>query len=196
MKKAVMILICLSVSHLLLAQEATRQKEIGLVFNNFDNFGLTFKTGTEKAMWRFNTLSFNGNFIEKTNNNDENEEGNLGFGLNIGREYRTIANEKLELRIGADLSFRYQKYKSEDLAGSGRIREDIYYYPGINMVLGLNYLISDNLLFGAEVLPSVSYVKGTREISYPNQPVDKDEEKGFTWGFTNKWVLISIAYRF
>ena len=50
MKKPLMLLICLTMTYSLMAQEQepvqekVKQKEVGLVFRNLDNFGLTFKT--------------------------------------------------------------------------------------------------------------------------------------------------------
>lgn len=46
MRKSLLILLCLSMSYVLMAQETVKQQEIGLVFGNPDNFGLTYKTGT------------------------------------------------------------------------------------------------------------------------------------------------------
>lgn len=58
MKKLFVILLCLSATLLSEAQENPKQKEAGIIFNNLDNFGLTYKIGNNKALWRFNTLFF------------------------------------------------------------------------------------------------------------------------------------------
>jgi hypothetical protein len=39
-----------------MAQEPVKQREIGLAFRNLHEFGLTFKTGNDKSLWRFNAV--------------------------------------------------------------------------------------------------------------------------------------------
>ena len=113
MKKSLMILLCLSMSYILMAQETVKQKEIGLVFSNLDNFGLTFKSGTDKSLWRFNTLFISGNNLDNTADSLVNKQSNIGFGVKIGKEYRKDLVNNLELRFGADLSFSYNQSKSD-----------------------------------------------------------------------------------
>ena len=106
MKKSLLIVLCLSMSYYLMAQEneKVKQKEIGLVFSNLDNFGLTYKTGTEKSLWRFTTLFISGDNIEETEDSLLSKQNKLGFGVKIGKEYRKNIAQNLELRFGADLS--------------------------------------------------------------------------------------------
>ena len=33
-------------------------KELGIIFSNFDNYGLTFRIGNQKKLLRINTISF------------------------------------------------------------------------------------------------------------------------------------------
>jgi hypothetical protein len=70
-------------SYYLMAQETVKQKEIGLVFSNLDNFGLTFKTGTDKSLWRFNTLFISGSNMDNTADSLVNNQSNMGFGVKI-----------------------------------------------------------------------------------------------------------------
>ena len=107
MKKSLLILLCLSMSYYLIAQETVKQREIGLVFSNLDNFGLTFKIGTDKSLWRFNTLFITGNNMDNTSDSLVNKQNNMGFGVKIGKEYRKKIVANLELRFGADISFTY-----------------------------------------------------------------------------------------
>jgi len=83
MKKSLFILTALSMSFFLMAQGQSKQKEIGLVFNNLNNFGLTFRTGTEKALWRFNTLYLSGNNMTQTADSSETKNISNGFGLKL-----------------------------------------------------------------------------------------------------------------
>ena len=57
MKKRFLLIAIAFLGFSTFAQEKTkvRTKEVGLTFYNFDGFGLTYRIGKEKAMWRFNT---------------------------------------------------------------------------------------------------------------------------------------------
>jgi len=48
MKKTVLIMMALTMSLFVTAQEKTRQMEVGLAFSNLNSFGLTFKIGSKK----------------------------------------------------------------------------------------------------------------------------------------------------
>lgn len=199
MKKTLMILICLSMSYILLAQETVKQKEIGLVFMNLDNFGLTFKTGTDKSLWRFNTLFISGNNMENTTDSFVHKHSNMGFGVGIGKEYRKNIVENLELRFGADLSFTYSQSKSDNdhktIDINDSLSERITYIPGVNLVFGLNYKLSGNIVIGVELLPNFRYTTGTS--THINNDVEvKSDISGFNYGLSNTSVLLSLSYRF
>jgi len=89
MKKNVLILLTIIMSYTLMAQQ--KQKEVGLVFNNLNNFGLSYKTGTNKALWRFNTMFISGYNINSSSDRDSisdvNNENLFGFGISMGREF-------------------------------------------------------------------------------------------------------------
>lgn len=203
MRKSLLILLCLSMSYFLMAQETIKQKEIGLVFSSLDNFGLTFKTGTEKALWRFNTLFVSGGSMANTADSMVNEQSSFGFGFKIGKEFRKDLVEKLELRFGADLSFSYAQSKSEiddkSVNDYDRVKEQTTYRPGVNLVFGFNYELSDNFMIGAELLPSFNYNTGTsiEKIYYTNNGDEvKSDISGISFGLSNTPVLLSLSYRF
>ncbi len=203
MRKSLMILFCLSMSYYLMAQETVKQKEIGLVFSNLDNFGLTFKTGTDKSLWRFNTLFISGSNMDNTADSLVNNQSNMGFGVKIGKEYRKVLVDNLELRFGADLSFTYSQLKSEyddkTVNDYDRLNEQTTYGPGVNLVFGFNYKLGDNFVIGAEVLPNFSYTTGTsiEKYYYTNNGDEvKSDISGFNYGLSNTSVLLSLAYRF
>ena len=190
MKKSLLILLCLSLSYFLNAQETEKQKEIGIVINNLDNFGITYKIGTEKSLWRFNTLFLSGN----NRDHDTESYNRLGFGIGLGKEYRKGITDKLELRFGADLSFIYTqlKYDYDD-----RIEEYTEYNPGIYLVFGFNFLLKDNFIIGAEILPDISYSTGVINEKYLDDGTEvKTNFSGFNYGLSNNSALLSFAYRF
>ncbi len=203
MKKYLIVFIGLSLPIFMKAQESEKQKEIGIVFSNLDNFGLTFKTGTNKSLWRFTTLYMSGGKSDRDSNVSDDKYNGFGFGIGIGKEFRKDIVKKLELRFGADLSFSYAYQKSEH-----EDKTDNYYnnyskqktfHPGINLVFGLNYELNDHLIIGAELLPYFRYEIG-KSVSKNYYTNNGDEVKtdisGFNYGLSNSSVLLSLVYRF
>jgi len=201
MKKIFLTFATLTLSLFVMSQEVTKQKEVGLVFNNLNNFGLTFKTGTNNSLWRFNTLFINGNNSDEIADSLENKNKSMGFGIRIGKEYRKIIVKNLEFRYGADLSFsyNYSKYDYDDktVNNSDRLNERTKYTPKINLVFGLNYVFNNNFIVGAEILPYFSYTTGTitEDYYYNNNKTESDISE-FNYGLSNSSVLVSLAYRF
>lgn len=205
MKKPLLILLTLTfaVPFFLMAQETTKQKEAGLVSSNLSNFGLTFKTGTATSMWRFNTLIISGSDSEKSGDSTLSSLINAGFDIKIGKEFRKEISENFEFRYGVDLSFSYDRALTEEddksIADADHRQEQTTYQPGINLVLGMNYILNDNFVFGAELMPYFRYTTGT--YTYMNHynnggREDKHDISGFNYGISNSSVLLSIAYRF
>ena len=165
MKKSLMFLLCFSFPYFLLAQESNKQKEIGLVFSSFDSFGLTYKTGTAKSLWRFNTLFINGSKTDKSSDLLDETQNAMGFGIKFGREFRKVVAGNLELRYGADISFSYamskNKHDDKTEADNDIINNQTTYRPGINLMFGLNYVLKDKLVIGAEIMPGITYTTGT-----------------------------------
>ncbi len=208
MKKISLLLLSVSLSYFVIAQESThqqepiKQKEVGLAFSNLDNFGFTYKFGTDKSLWRLNTLFLRGNHMEMPTDSILNVQNELGFGVKFGKEYRKEIVENLEFRYGADLSFNYSASKSEiddrTLMNMNRLHERKTYSPGINLVLGLNYVVKDKLVIGAEILPNFSYstttqIQKTTSSNYNNEV--RRNITGFNYGFSSSSLLLSIAYR-
>lgn len=203
MKKTLLLLVCVSMAYLTMAQEPVKQKEVGVVFSSLNNFGLTYKTGTDKSLWRFTTLSLSGNDQESIGETTENTSTSMGFGVKIGKEYRNNIGEKLEFRYGADLSFSYSYNKNVDANrianGYGSSRVEKIYSPGVNLVFGLNYLISENIILGAEILPYFTYNTGTsiKQEIYPIIGKEiKTDISGYRYGISTSSVLLSLVYRF
>ena len=207
MRDSLLILLCLAFPFLSKAQEPVKQKqkEIGFVFSNLNNFGLTFKTGSDKALWRFNTLLASGENTISTSVSDSIDMNfnSIGFGVTVGREYRKIIATNLELRMGADLSFSYFQSKSEyddlSILDEDRKSESTTYQPGINLVFGFNYVIKENIVLGVELLPRINYTS-TKTVEknphYSDQEEIKRETSGFIYGFTNQAAMLSVAFRF
>ncbi len=199
MKKLVLILLSLSLSYGVMAQEkvTSKQKEVGIVFQNLDNFGLTYKVGNKKSLWRFNTLFLTGSSFE-TENQDVTETANrTGIGFKIGREYRKNIINNLDLKLGVDLGFTYSKNKRE---GSPITSERKVYTYGFNLIFGFNYLLGDNIALGVELLPYFTYIddESTRSHKFGGTITNKKilGEKGFRYGISNNSVMFTLAYKF
>ncbi len=201
MKKSVLILLSFTMSIFVVAQELPKIKEVGIVFSSLDNFGLTFKIGKENSLWRFNTLLINGGNMEETLDSVVSKTSSVGFGFGFGKEYRKILVKNFELRFGADLSFRFIHQKNElndnRVNGYDRSRNKTFYEPGFNLVIGFNYVINDQFIIGAEILPYFSYTFGSiDEIHSVDDKEMKTDISGFHYGLSNTSIMLSLGYRF
>ena len=203
MKKFILVLTAIALIFSLTSQGQTKQREVGLVFNSLNNFGLTFRTGTEKGLWRFNTLYLSaGNTIEKSDKTETTTTNN-GIEVKFGREWRKNITGNLEFRIGADISFYYNYMKADiddkTSTDADVIRRATTYTPGINLVLGFNYVILKNFVIGVEMMPNFRYTTGTstEKFIYSNNPVEeKSTISGIGYGISNSSVMLNLLYRF
>ncbi|HEY3403741.1 MAG TPA: hypothetical protein VGK59_10165 [Ohtaekwangia sp.] len=198
MKKLLLLLVLPLVSSLY-AQEISKRKEVGLTFRSLDYFGITFRTGNNHALWRFNSIVLSGNSEKQSADSVESENSGSGFEFSIGREFRKGITEKLTLRYGADVSFGYSKSRNKtddkSVVDDDYLSERYTYGPGVNLVIGLNYAISKDFTVGAEMLPSFQYRTGkatTDSYYYPN--VERDIS-AFSYGLYNS-VTLSLVYQF
>jgi len=204
MKNLLLILFCLSTPFFITAQETVKQKEVGLSFHNLDNFGIAFKTGTAKALWRFNTLFISGGERDEISDSSEFKQSSSGFGVGFGRENRKEIGKNIELRYGIDLFFSYSKSlfdnNSKRVNYYDLLQEIETYRQGINLVFGFNYVINESIVLGAELLPSLYYVTGTsivkRDDNYNGEQVDESDITGFEYGLSNNSARLSVSYRF
>jgi len=204
MKRSFMIFIAFAMPLCIIAQEKNKQNEVGIAFNSFNNFGLTYKTGTDKSLWRFSTLLLNGNHSTAESDDSLNtSRSSIGFTIKAGREYRKEILDNFEFRIGLDLSFSYSYSKldmdDKSIENENRMNQETRYEPGINLVLGLNYMINKNLILGAELMPYLTYYSGElkEKIYYVNEGDEvKTESSGFRYGLSNTSLLLTLAYRF
>jgi len=201
MKKTSLFILTIFLSFYSTAQDSPKQKEVGLVMSNFDNFGLTYRFGTSKSLWRLNTLFLRSNELSQVSDSLEQASNSFGVGIAIGKEFRNPITNNLEFRYGVDLSFNYSSAKStiDDKTSSNNDREtgSTIYKPGVNFVFGLNYVIKDNFIIGAELLPGIVYSTGTRETyNFVTGENDISDISGFSYGITNTSARLSFLLRF
>lgn len=108
---------------------------------------------------------------------------------------------KIEFRYGADLAFRYNtsvnetQSKLENRLDNSKTKT---YSPGANLVLGFNYLISEDLILGIEFLPNFFYDIGESESKTKNadlETIRKSDNSGFNLGISSSAVLFTLTYR-
>lgn len=196
MKKLVLSLFAFTIAILIVAQEKPKIKEVGIVFSNLDNFGLSFKIGKEKALWRINALLISGGNSERTKDTIVSKDNSFGFGIGIGREYRKTIAKNFEFRYGADLSFSYHHQKSElKFSENSTFSTTIHYVPRINFVLGFNYVIKEQFIIGAEILPYISYTFGSSVDENSTEKTETDFSR-IGYGLSNTSIMVSVGYRF
>lgn len=197
MKKLVLSFITLAITMTIVAQEKPKTKEIGIVFSNLDNFGLSFKIGKEKALWRINTMLIDGWNMEETMDSAVSKTSSIGIMIGVGREYRKSIAKNLELRYGADLSFRYQNNKIDFIDNENtRLSTRTFYEPGVNLVFGFNYVIKEQLVIGAEILPYFSYTFGSTVHELNDDDKIETDISGIDYGLSNTSIMVSVGYRF
>jgi hypothetical protein len=197
MKKIFLLTALITLGLSLFAQEIVNQTQVGLVFNNFDNFGLSFKKGFNKFMWRYNLMSIDGN---KTYDiTDTTSQTKFGISLAIGNEFKKKITDNFEFCFGYDFSYSYSQVKNtDDNSTSKSYTKTSYKVPGVNLVFGLNCIIKDHFVIGAELLPFYSRIKQTdfKGTKNDGSEVEISEKKDYSYGLSSSSVRVSLAYRF
>ena len=181
------------------AQETSKTREIGLTTSDLNSFGVTYRKGNESSVWRFNALSSSLSF-----NNDERDDldsdlSTFGFGLSIGKEWRSPVKDKLELRYGFDLRYSYSHGKTESFnTNLNSTVENISnsFETGINGVFGFNFLFTNEFLLGGEFLPTLYYGSSKLEIDDPQGQSSTRNTDSFGFRMNTSSVRLSLLYRF
>jgi len=199
MKKITICLFLLATAFGMKAQEKENQKEVGVQFSSLNSFGLTYKSGTSKSLWRYNVLAARLGNIDHNFENDTFDQSHNSFNISasIGKEYRKEIATNLEFRYGVDISFdyNYNKNRNGPLLLNNFYAKRQAYSPGVNAVIGLNYVINDKLVIGAEILPNVQYSFGEVE-RLDNGTVYKGDLREWNFGLNSNSARLSVAYRF
>jgi len=211
MKKVIFVLLFAALSLASTAQkkpenQVTKVKvnELGLTFSNFDRFGLTYKTGRDQSIWRFQTFVASKDHRETSTNDYSTDRKNqsVDYTVKIGRTHISQISKEFDFRLGADLFYGYSKNKDEsNIVNEGTpeiMDERILHSFGLNFVLGFHHLVNDHILIGAELLPYFSYRTGTTE-TYVNHETDDSttsDISGYSYGLSNNSVQVNLIYRF
>ncbi|HZK94029.1 MAG TPA: hypothetical protein VFC67_07465 [Prolixibacteraceae bacterium] len=180
MKKLTVLLVLIFILlNDLYSQEKTSSKEVGLYFSSLNSFGVRYKFGNEKRMFRLTALSLS---AERTTSPDQNK---AGAGLNFGVELPFRITDVFSFYYGPELrsSFNHQKiyYTSFDY---NSINE---YNVGIGMILGFSRSFQSNIIVSVEIVPGFSYNKIVS---------DNVDTTSFGFGLYSNSAAITIGYRF
>lgn len=192
------ILITLSLFAITLGSMAQKHKEVGINFSSMDNFGLSYKTGGERAMWRFSTF-VDGTALTTGTDADKIVQGASGLGAAIGFEFNRPLSGDLSFRWGSDLFANTTRETRTTMVNSRNVKEaSIRNQRGFNLVLGLNYLMNEKFVLGFEVLPSVTYTIAKEKVpaTLGNQQETNELFTAWSYGLNTNWLRLTAAFRF
>lgn len=190
---SLILLFSLSISF---AQEVQKVKELGITFEDFYGFGITYRFGHENAVWRVNAINSNNSSFTNDQDLYSTTNNGINLGASIGREIRKPLRDNFELRYGVDVGFSYSKFENKLNDGTlNRKDTRTTYTPNVGLVLGFNYL-TPQIIIGAELTPSLGYTT-TEVINKDYNSGSRDESLGYGYStnFSSLSALISVAYR-
>ncbi len=195
-------IVTILVSSGLFAQESPpiHYKQFGFNFSSLNSFGLHFKTGNEKTLFRLNLLALDlGQNSEwgRPQDSIDLKSSSFGFGIRAGFEKHIPVAARFDFIWGieAGINMNYQKMKQHGIYYNDYETSSWSVAPLIDVVLGATYTISDHLVFGAEITPGIRYSFGKTKSTYPNNTIETTDSD-FSFGFSNNSANLSVAYRF
>jgi hypothetical protein len=170
----------------LYSQEKTKSKEVGLYFSSLDAFGIRYKFGNEKHMFRITALSLNVASNKSDNGNGQTQDiKTSGAGINFGIEFPVKITDKFNFYYGGELGASYNHYNSEITDNDPNTANS--YGGEAGFILGFAYSINPSFSLSAEIVPRFYY-------SYTKQNDTKTSVFGF--GFSNNSAALTLGYRF
>lgn len=201
MNRIILLLPLLLIISTTQAQEKVKQKEIGITFKNLDNFGLSYKFGNINRMWRVGTFMLDGHksTLMEPDKNDK-EINSKGFELSFGREYRKAINSKIDFRYGLDVFYSWKRTKKKDVISSYSFNpffSEKNSKTGLRLIFGMNYKLADNLILGAEILPTMAWARTKLENSPYKSKVEVIQEiETFEYDLSNASAILTLAFQF
>ncbi|MBS2099456.1 hypothetical protein [Carboxylicivirga linearis] len=191
------------------SQESHTIKELGLIFGEGNSPGITFRVGKPNSLFRFSSLLINGEKTTLSTASNDIDQKYYGLGLMVGKEFRIQLTDNLWARQGIDLTFRYQYEEvyypngsynqtvyGSYYSNSGDLTEETNtYIPGFDLVFGLNYELTDNLIVGIELLPYFQMIKSKESITQGDNPTEDIKTRQFKYGIDSNSALLSIVLR-
>jgi hypothetical protein len=190
-QKCLLVFFCLLFGWNSFAQKNSNIHEVGLTFNSNLDFGLIYKTGTEKSVFRLQGLFLNGSHQSAPNGNNTNLNNNsYGFGISLGSEFRQNIAKNLFLIYGFGAG---AQYVGQDVINNGIVEQYHHIFsPKINLVVGFSYVLKEHWIFSIEALPYIQYDAITQSSGNSLGVVSSR----ITYGMNMASVRLVIAHRF
>lgn len=190
-KKCLLVLCCLLFGWSSFAQKNPTIHEVGLSISSGFDFGLIYKTGKEKSVFRLQTLFLSGAHQSQPNGNNTNvNNNNYGFGISLGSEFRQNIAQNLCLIYGFGAGVRYS---GQNVVNNGVIEQYNHIFsPNINLIIGVNYVLKERWVFSIEALPYIQYDVVTQSTSNNLGVVSSR----ISYGMNMASVRLIIAHRF
>lgn len=175
-----------------------KSTEIGITTPGLLSFGLTFRVGNERAVWRFNNLRLNG--LNNTQKLDSMtiKRPEQSCQLALGREWRKPIKDRAALRAGVDLGYALlrQVYDLDDIShlNNDYLQITTTHTPSVNLVAGFHVRIGNRFLLGAEVLPVFNYVIVRQKTTSPGF-TQTSMNTSYNFGMNIANALLSFVYR-
>lgn len=181
------------------AQEKSKKHELGLSLSSFNSFGVVYRFGTEKNLWRISTVN---TFIRRSETKSINSISNrkdTSFGIGIGKEFRTNIDQKNQFRWGIEASYRYRKdhsdFRSLNTGILDRTQTNTTNVIGIQAILGVNFPMGERLLLGVEILPAFTYEYGTEFEERVNPTfVNEFDNSEYRFSLSNNGSVIVFTF--
>ena len=176
-------------------EQPSKIHELGLTFTGLNSFGISYKTGTEKTLFRVSTVWLNLFSTHAKNQNiDSIKSNNLtsGVAFRIGFEKPISIKKNFSLFYGADLAGEFSYSKATNWNGSMNTTSSSWIVsPGVSFVFGGSYLIGEHFRISAELLPTLSYL-----YKHDNNGGTIYNTNRVGFGLSNSGANITVAYRF
>ena len=198
-QKTIVLAISLLVAVHIYAQDFTKQAEVGLSFSNLNAYGLTYRFGNDRSLWRVNSSLIDLQAYEEKNTHNTAEVKKIDVLASFGKEFRKKITNKLSFRYGLDASMEYRhsriEYLSELNADNNNLRKEESYIPGLNLICGLLVEYKKHFIIGFELLPGASYTMTKQDQESKHWPTVSRETNNLEANLSNNSALLSFCYK-
>lgn len=185
-KLSVLFVLALGMLGTVYSQEGTTSKSIGICFSNLNSFGIRYKVGNDKSMFRITALSLSaGHSDYDYASGTTTKRGAAGFALNFGVECPVKTIDQFSFYCGGELQGSFHHSKTEQ-TGSDDTKTSTY-ETGAGFVAGFSYRFKSNISLAAELVPALDYTYSkTGDNTY----------KVWSFEMNNNTAAIIVSYNF
>ena len=180
--------------------KTVRIHQLGINFSNLNSFGIHYKTGSDKTLFRVSLVTINMALSKawgREEDSVEQKSGDMGAGFMLGFEKQIPVINNLDFLWGIEIGCSYF-FDKNNYSSSYPNSETSQWAvtPGIYLVLGASYTVKEHFVFGAEITPGI-WDRYSRQITKSNGETKSERTmNSIGFGFTTSSASLSIAYRF